>query len=80
VSEKATITRVGAFLPSGEPTGWAFAGTGRVIGVSIERGRPTLYGGYTVEELRQIARAVEAMSESFGADLTGAPDDGASGG
>ncbi len=52
---KADIARVGTFLPSGQPSGWSFSGTGRVVGMELRRGQPTLYGGYTLEELRDIA-------------------------
>ena len=59
MSEKAEIVRVGTFLPDGQPTGWSFKFTGSGAGVRLERGKPTLYGGYTLEELHEIKRRAE---------------------
>lgn len=55
MTEKATIVRVGTIAEDGTPKDWVFDCRGEVAAVSIGDDWGALYGGYTIEELREIA-------------------------
>ena len=53
--QKAQIKAIGTVDPiSGSMSGWLFDGEGSVPAISVQKDK-NLYGGYTVEELREIA-------------------------
>jgi len=56
--DKGDITRVGGFDADGRPTGWTFENAKDGIQIFFD-GRPTLYGGYTIDELRAISAGGE---------------------
>lgn len=57
---KAEIITVGTVNEEGQPKGWEFDCKGQVAGINItEQG--VLWGGYTVEELRQIEKEAHTL-------------------
>ena len=52
---KAKIVTIGT-VDGNEPRGWTFDGLGRIPALAITP-RGLLYGGYTIDELREIAKS-----------------------
>lgn len=55
--EKAVITKIGTVGSDDWPYGWEFDLQGRVPALSFSMSKPTLFGGYTIDELRIIQLA-----------------------
>ena len=63
---KATIITVGDFGQFGQPTGWEFRITDPLMpALEITAGGEIIYGGYTVQELKDIKRRYDEERENL---------------
>ena len=65
-ARKYQIIQVGGFDKEGYPNGWRFNGAGSqhaAIWVNPETGRPEKWGGWSLEELREIAASWGEMDD-----------------